>query len=172
MGSVFANLLTDYMFHRIEDITPEFLRELGVRGLIIDIDNTLMRWEEYEAPPSVREWLRAASDAGFKIVLLSNGLRSKQARVAGDLDLQVVAGWLPKPLPSGFRSAMRVLGLPPTQVASIGDIVFTDIWGANRLGIITILVEPRSSRDFLGTRIWRLLERLFRLRRAKKTDPK
>jgi len=168
MGGFFANLLADYCFRCVEEIPLSFLGELGVGGLIVDIDNTVTRWETADAPASVKQWIAKAKAIGIKVILLSNGLRGKQAQVGRDLELQVVTCWLPKPFSPGFRAALRALHLPPSRVASIGDIVFTDIWGANRLNITTILVEPRSQRDFPGTRIWRLLERTFRLRRAKK----
>jgi len=168
MAGLFTNLFPDYCLGCLEDISVQFLERLGVRGLIVDIDNTVTRWESADTPAAVREWIMAAKEAGFRVVLLSNGLRGKQARVAEELKLQVITSWLPKPFSPGFRAALRVLQLPASQVASIGDIVFTDIWGANRLGITTILVEPRSNRDFPGTRLWRLLERTFSLRRARR----
>lgn len=172
MGGLFANLFADYGFRRVEEIPLDFLRSLGTRGLIIDIDNTLTSWETPDTPPAVRQWVASVKNAGLPVVLLSNGLRGRQARVAEELQLPVITSWLPKPFPAGFRAALRALQLVPTQVVSIGDIVFTDIWGANRQGITTILVDPRSDRDFPGTLIWRLLERVFRLRRPKRKTMK
>jgi uncharacterized protein len=64
----------------------------------------------------------------------------------------------------GFRLALKRLALPPESVAMVGDIVFTDIYGANLLGIKTILVDPLSNIDFPGTKVWRLFEAVFKLR--------
>lgn len=155
----------DHKFSRVGEITPEILKELGVRGLILDLDNTLTRWEEDRVARSVPEWIEALKHAGMRLVILSNGLREKQDAVSRALDLPLVRAPLPKPFAAGFVRALDVIGLPREEVAMVGDIVVTDIWGANRLGIRTMLVEPLSPRDFPGTKVWRALEVLFNLRR-------
>ena len=157
-------LLPDYKVDRLDEITLEFLANEGISGLILDLDNTLTRWEEVEAAPGITEWINAMKAAGVKMVILSNGLHGKQQHVSAELDLPLISAILPKPFAMGFRIALKRLGLPPAKVAMVGDIVFTDIYGANLLGIKTILVEPLSSIDFPGTKVWRLLEAVFKLR--------
>jgi len=154
-----------HKFARANEITPELLNRLGVRGLILDLDNTLTRWEEDRAAPAVPEWVDTLKQAGIRLVILSNGLREKQETVSRALEVPLVRAPLPKPFAAGFVKALEVIGLPREEVAMVGDIVMTDIWGANRLGIRTMLVEPLSPRDFPGTKVWRALEVLFRLRR-------
>ncbi len=155
----------DHKFSRVSEITPDFLAREGIRGLILDLDNTLTRWEEDKVAPTVPEWIDALKQAGMRLVILSNGLREKQDTVARALDLPLVRAPMPKPFAVGFLKALEVIGLPREEVAMVGDIVMTDIWGANRLGIRTMLVEPLSTRDFPGTKVWRALEVLFNLRR-------
>ena len=163
----------DHKFSRAGEISPEFLAREGIYGLILDLDNTLTRWEEDKVAPGIPEWIGALKDAGIKMVILSNGLRAKQDTVSRALELPLVRAPLPKPFAVGFTKALEVLGLPREEVAMVGDIVMTDIWGANRLGIRTMLVDPLSPRDFPGTKVWRALEVLFRLRRpcGRKTAP-
>lgn len=161
----------DHKLARVNEITPELLSRLGVRGLILDLDNTLTRWEDAEVAPTVPEWVQSLKRSGIRLVILSNGLREKQKAVASALDLPLVRAPLPKPFAVGFLKALEVTGLPRKQVAMVGDIVVTDIWGANRLGIRTMLVEPLSPRDFPGTKVWRALEVLFNLRRPCRRNP-
>ena len=131
-----------------------------LKAVLLDLDNTLTRWEEDRAAPAVPEWVGALKQAGIRLVILSNGLRDKQETVSRALEVPLVRAPLPKPFAAGFVKALEVIGLPRKQVAMVGDI-----WGANRLGIRTMLVEPLSPRDFPGTKVWRALEVLFRLRR-------
>lgn len=161
-----SNFIADYTFERVTNIPLEFLREVGVTGVILDLDNTLTRWEEDEVPADIAQWVQSLMDAGFALVILSNGLRGKQLKVSRQLGVPLVVSLLPKPFPLGFGEALKTLGVPRENAVVIGDIVFTDIWGANRLGLKTILVEPVSPIDFTGTKIWRFFERLFNLRRS------
>lgn len=160
-----SNFIADYTFARVTDIPPDFLRKAGVTGLILDLDNTLTRWEQDEAPADIAQWVQLMKDSGFALVILSNGLREKQAKVSRQLAVPLVATRLPKPFALGFREALKALGVPLENAAVVGDIVFTDIWGANRLGLKTVLVEPLSPIDFTGTKVWRFFEWLFKLRR-------
>jgi HAD superfamily phosphatase (TIGR01668 family) len=154
----------DFHFPRADGITPEFLAREGILGLILDLDNTLTRWEEVEAASGILDWVKAMKAAGIKLVILSNGLHGKQEHVSLELELLLISAPLPKPFAMGFRRALKALGLPPDKAAMVGDIVFTDILGANILGITTILVDPLSSIDFPGTKAWRLFEAIFKLR--------
>lgn len=157
-------LLPDFKFDLPQEITVEFLRQEGISGLILDLDNTLTRWEEVEAAPGIAEWVGTMKAANVKMVILSNGLHGKRLHVSAELELPLISARLPKPFAVGFRLALKRLELPPENVAMVGDIVFTDILGANLLGINTILVDPLSSIDFPGTKVWRLLEAVFKLR--------
>nr|MDQ3023125.1 YqeG family HAD IIIA-type phosphatase [bacterium] len=133
-------LRPDFCFSRIEDITPQWLAQLGVRGILLDIDNTLTRWELLEVPPAAREWLAGMTAAGLDIRLLSNGLAHKRRSVAQQTGIAEVGGPLFKPLAGFYRRGLGQLALSPAEVLMVGDSVFTDIAGANRCGIWTALV--------------------------------
>lgn len=154
----------DFCFNKPEQITPAWLAELGVHGLLIDIDNTITRWELLHVPPSDLEWLESLEAAGLAVRLLSNGLPRKVASVVAQTGIQHVSGRPMKPLPFTFNRGLSELGLPPDKVAIIGDSIFTDIFMPNRLGIWTCLVEPRSEIDFLGSKLYRMGERILKLR--------
>lgn len=166
--AIFSNFFPDFCVKQVQDISLEFLRSQMIEALILDLDNTLTGWGESSVAASVQQWVEKMRQGGIKMVILSNGFQRKQIKVSAKLNIPLVRAWLPKPFPAGFRKSLRAVGSPPEKTAVVGDIVFTDIWGASRLGIKTILVEPISKRDFLGTFFWRVLERIFSLRRPKK----
>ncbi len=156
----------DFAYRSVTEIEPRWLRSLGVEGLLIDIDNTLTRWESAHIPPEVKEWLESLRREGLAIYFLSNGRGPKRRRVEEQTGMRCITGGI-KPLPSFFRAGLRKLNLPPQKVAMIGDMVFTDIWMANLLGMTTILVDPVSRIDFPVSKLFRLLERVFHWRQPK-----
>lgn len=141
------------------DVDLGELRTAGITDILIDIDNTIVRWGEYEIPPAVSEWLARARELGFGVCLLSNNLAPRVAHFSSLLGLPAVCGWV-KPWPWGYKRAMGLLGVSPGHAVMIGDQMFTDVAGARRLGIMTILVDPLSERESAYTRFKRRLERL------------
>ena len=130
--------------------------------MVLDLDNTLVMWHALEVSTEVRQWVRDLHDAGIKMCLLSNTHKPKRVRVvAEDLGIHFVPGGA-KPRRRGFRRAVEAMGLQIEETAMVGDQLFTDIWGGNRTGLRTILVEPIAAREFWGTKIvQRPLERLY-----------
>ncbi len=165
-GTKSSGPLADYCFERVTDIRPEWLGEIGIGGLLLDVDNAVTRWERETVEPAELAWLREIRQAGLRCRLLSNGLSQKRARVERQTGIPQVGGFVVKPLLAAFRRGLRELELKARQVMMIGDIVITDIWPANRAGIWTCLVDPLSPIDFPGTKVWRLMERQFQWRRT------
>jgi HAD superfamily phosphatase (TIGR01668 family) len=144
------------------EVTPEFLEGRGIRALILDLDNTLVAWHGQEVAPEIAAWVRQLQAAGVALCIVSNTHRPRRlSELATLLGVQ----WVPsggKPRRRGFRRAMAAMGVTEGQTAVIGDQVLTDIWGGNRCGLLTILVEPLSPVEFWGTRvISRRIERFF-----------
>lgn len=132
----------------------------GIRGLIFDVDNTLTGWRGKELDPETLEWFAKLAEIGFKVCLVSNSSQQERVMAFGHL-LKVCA--IPracKPMGRAFREALKNLKTGPARTAVIGDQIFTDILGGNRLGLYTILVAPLSKEEFIGTKCVRLLERL------------
>jgi len=154
----------DYCFRRILDIKPEWLAERGIKGLLLDIDNTITRWEHHHVPPEEMGWLAQICAAGITCRLLSNGLRRKKVAVAEQTGLEHVSGMFVKPFTQAFRQGLEDLALDPAEVMMIGDSVITDIYAANHVGIWTALVDPLSPVDFIGSKFYRLVEKLLCLR--------
>lgn len=136
----------------VTEIEPQELVELGIRAIILDLDNTVVPWQEEEMTGEVRRWLQAIKQCGMGICLLSNSLKQKRSqRIAQRFGLHTV-GWARKPSRFGFQRALELLGTTPKETAVIGDQMFTDIFGGNRMGMYTIMVRPLHSREFLYTR--------------------
>ncbi len=99
----------------------------------------------------------------MKVCIVSNTHKpSRLKRVAGELGVECVARAL-KPRSRGFDLAMSMMGSLPEKSVVIGDQLLTDVWGGNRAGMYTILVTPMHPREFVGTKISRLVE-MFLLR--------
>jgi uncharacterized protein len=161
-----TGLRPDFCFSRAIDIQPGWLKSRGINGLLLDIDNTITRWERQVVPPEELSWLIEIQAAGIACRLLSNGLARKKALVAKQTGIPHVSGYYIKPLRRSFRQGLKDLGLPANQVLMVGDSVVTDIIAANLAGLWTALVEPLSPVDFMGSKLYRLIEHLLRLRQA------
>lgn len=139
------------------DIDYEALYQKGIRGLIFDIDNTLV---PHDAPPDSRSaaLMKGLLERGFQVMTVSNNHEPRVRSLAEKLGIAYIcdAG---KPSPRGYLEACRRMGITPRQTACIGDQLFTDVLGANRAGIYSILVVPVDrGTDILRIRIKRRLE--------------
>jgi len=151
-------LRPDMLADAIWEIDLAELRQRGIEGVILDLDNTIVDWNRSEVREEVRRWAGRARQAGLRLCIASNA--RGRARVAAIAE-EIGATWLApagKPSRRGLRRAMAMLGTIPDATAVVGDQVFTDVMGGNRLGLFTILVRPLSGRDFAGTRIMRIFE--------------
>ena len=154
----------DYTLDSITQITAGWLSHLEVRGLLLDIDNTITRWEEEHVPEAELLWLQQIGECGMKIRFISNGLHRKVRRVEKQTGLSHIRGRPLKPFPTSFRRGLKEMQLQPSQVLMVGDSAVTDIAIANHIGIWTALVEPMSTVQFPGSKFWHVLERIFSLR--------
>ncbi len=145
----------------IYEIDLEALLDQGFRGIITDLDNTLVGAREPEATPQLLEWLKILDKHGFRVVIVSNNRQPRVERFAKPLGMPFVYK-AKKPLRTSFKKALQLLDLPPQQVVVIGDQMMTDVFGGNRMGLFTILVQPIAPQDEgFGTRINRTLERFL-----------
>jgi len=151
-------------------LDPDALVREGIRGLIVDLDNTVIAWNAPAPTEAVRDWMRRVRAAGLRACIVSNNFTGRAQAVADALGVPVVPA-AAKPAPWAFRRATAIMGIPPAQTALIGDQLFTDILGGNLLGMRTILVEPLSSEEFPTTRLVRRIERLVRARVVRRVPP-
>jgi len=142
----------------VTDVAVDWLRARGVRGLLIDADDTLVVRDAGPLGTEVRAWLAAVQAAGIGVALLSNGTPKRIAELAADLGVPAFA-LAGKPFGFAFRRGLRALGTEPAHTAMVGDQLFTDVLGANCAGLISILVTPLSPGRHAHTRAARRLER-------------
>lgn len=143
----------------IYDIDLLDLKRQGIESLIVDFDNTLVERGSRETPNKLHSWLEELDKAGFRICIVSNNWKNKIGTMARRLGIPLVAQ-AGKPRGKAFKQGMKVLGTTHSQTAVVGDQLFTDVLGGNRLGLMTILVVPIGTQEMLHTRILRHLERL------------
>ena len=135
---------------RVEEITIEMLQKNKIKALILDIDNTLIDYEE-NMEESVKQWAKDLKGQGTKLIILSNtNKKTKVEKVAKTLEIPYIY-FAKKPLKSGFKKAKEQLKETEEHIAVVGDQIFTDIIGGNRCKMFTILVEPIKEKDFWYT---------------------
>lgn len=135
------------------------LASLGIRGVIFDLDNTLVEWKQDILNPEIIDLISRFKDRGFKLCILSNALECRVEAVAKALDIPYVSRAV-KPRKFPFKKALELLGTAPEETAVVGDQLFTDILGGNRMELYTIWTPPLSDTEFLSTKAVRKLERL------------
>jgi uncharacterized protein len=135
--------------HTVTDIAQldvALLYKNGIRGLLMDLDNTLMPWNSQVIDTHVLDWLNEARQTPMALCLVTNAHHKRASESIEGLGLPFVA-LARKPLLRGFRRAMHLLGTSPGETAMIGDQVFTDVLGANMLGLYSILIELQEPRE-------------------------
>ena len=149
----------DYYFDTVYEVTPELLAERGVKGLILDIDNTLVPYEIPEPTEENVAWLKGMWDAGIKTAFVSNNHRERVELYNKNLGCPAFfdSG---KPLKKACKRALEAMSLCASEVAIIGDQVFTDVVaGRNSHLCCAILVKPIKDKTSLFFRFKRFLEK-------------
>lgn len=169
MPSLRQLLTPDLIVAHVRDVTPEMLAGRSVRAVISDLDNTLVAWRSEEVAGEIAAWLLTLREAGIGVCIASNTRHvSRLTRLADALGILHVPGNASKPGTRGLKTALGLLGTNSEETAMVGDQLFTDVLAGNRLGLTTILVNPLTPREFIGTRVVsRTAERLV-LRGARK----
>ena len=145
-------LTPDCVFDTIFDITPAFLLSRGIRGALIDIDGTVSSHRVRLPSPALCEYIKGLQAAGIQVLFLSNNKRERVGVFSEQADVRWVSR-ATKPLARGFRKGAAVLGLPMHEIAVIGDQIFTDVLGGNRLGALTCQVQSLDRGEFwIGVR--------------------
>ncbi len=150
----------DAFASRLVEISLDQLASEGVRGIIVDLDNTLVGYNESVLAPDVVAWIVAARDRGFRIALVSNNFAERVAAIGAHLEVPTVPSAL-KPLPRGFLRALTLIGTRKHETVVVGDQLFTDVLGAKFAGLRAILTEPLTEQGFITTRVMRVIERFL-----------
>ena len=146
--------------NNVKEITIELLKSNNIKGLLLDVDNTLIDFN-HKILEGVSNWCEDLKREGIKLCILSNTNKiEKVKRVAKELDLQYI-NFAKKPSKSGFKRAMKLLNLDAKNMAIAGDQIMTDVLGGNRMKMYTILTKPLDKKDIFITRVKRPLENMI-----------
>ena len=155
------NLIPDYIFDKFDDASVEFLLKLGIKGVILDIDNTLEPYENDLPGEHVLLWLNSLYDAGIKTAIVSNNNKERVDLFNREISMPAYHK-ASKPFRKNIIKAMNSIGTQKYETVFIGDQILTDVWGAHNAGIKAILVSPIKDKTDLFTRFKRLVEVPFR----------
>ncbi|MFA5927743.1 MAG: YqeG family HAD IIIA-type phosphatase [Candidatus Margulisiibacteriota bacterium] len=162
----FVHLLGDIItpdeyLDSIYSIDFDSLSKKGIKGLFVDMDNTLVGRYEVEPSLKCRSWIEAAKRAGFKLCISSNSFYpNRVAHVAKSLQLPAFFMAF-KPFPWALNIAsQKIMKLPKKEIAVIGDQLFTDIISGNLAEMYTILVDPMEMERFSPKKIMRVVEQV------------
>lgn len=146
------------LYPDVQALPLEELYAQGVRALLIDLDGTLLPWNGMQLPRTIVSWAQRVRDAGIQGIIVSNNHPERVLPIARSLGFEALcdAG---KPLPRAFRRAAHDLGVPLHACGVLGDQMMTDMLGGVYLGMRGYLVNPLPGREYVGTRINRVLER-------------
>ena len=149
------SLVPAYTFREIINVTPDFLEQLGIKLLLLDLDNTLAAYDEHMLADSISLWITKVQSKGIEPYIISNSKRKKRVdSFSESIGVKYIknAG---KPSPKGLQNAMAMAGFGPCETAFAGDQIFTDTLAANRAGVVSIVVRPRRfTNPFLALRFY------------------
>ncbi|MCX7747482.1 MAG: YqeG family HAD IIIA-type phosphatase [Clostridia bacterium] len=148
----------DIIVEKTWDIDLGLLKKSGVKGLILDIDNTLVAPHIKESNQEVFEWIQKVKSEGFKVCIVSNASRKRVLRFNEKLNVFAIHRAY-KPGSKAFLKAASIMGINPNESAVIGDQIFTDIIGGNKLNMFTVLVNPIHKSEPLFVKFKRIVER-------------
>lgn len=136
-----------FSFNEVKDINLEIVKKLkkeyGIGGIILDVDETL-RKDMMTIPDCNKQWVEFMKKE-FKVIILSNGVDKNIREYANRSGIEYIS-FAKKPLRKGFFSACDVMGLEPENVLVIGNDIICDIYGGNRSGMLTALINDVNSK--------------------------
>jgi uncharacterized protein len=155
---VLKNFLPDEHVKSILDIKPEDLKQRGIKGIITDLDNTLVEWDRPNATPELIKWFEQIKKHNILVTIVSNNNEIRVKEFAEPLQIPFIFQ-ARKPLVRAFNKALSQMGVKKEEAVVIGDQLLTDVLGGNRSGFHTILVVPVAQTDGFITKFNRFAER-------------
>ncbi|MEX1377033.1 MAG: YqeG family HAD IIIA-type phosphatase [Eubacteriales bacterium] len=155
-------------FKKIFDITPKYFKDQNIKGMLVDMDNTLLPWHEDKLSSDAVTWLKTIENSGIKICIITNSRLQRTSTVIKDTNYDFIHTAF-KPLPFSFVKGRKKLGVEKNEMCIVGDQMMTDALGAKIYGCRWIVVDPISPKEQKGTSINRFLERLIFRRDVRET---
>ncbi len=151
-------LIPEYYFKTFDEADVDFLLGIGVRGVVMDVDNTLEPYENPLPGENVLRWLESLHKNGIMTAIVSNNDAERINLFNKDLNMPAYFK-AKKPFKKNILKAMKDMGTDAENTIFIGDQVFTDVWAAHNAGIRAILVPPIKDKTDVLTKFKRVLEK-------------
>ena len=135
------SLLPKLIFHKLTDVTPDFLRRRGIELLMLDFDNTMLPYTSRIPTEELLSWIDEMKRGGIKLCVVSNSKKDKAAGFCREHELACITH-SKKPTGRGINQCLTRFAVQPDRAALVGDQIFTDVLGANCAGATSILVKP------------------------------
>ena len=148
----------EYYFETFDKASADFLSEIGVKGIVLDVDNTLEPYENPTPGEHVVAWLESLKAKGISAAIVSNNGGERINLFNKELGLPAYYK-AKKPFKKNVLNAMADMGTDKSNTILMGDQVFTDVWAAHNTGIRAILLPPIKDKTDVFTRFKRLLEK-------------
>jgi HAD superfamily phosphatase (TIGR01668 family) len=146
------------MYNSVQDINFDDLNRYNIKGIVLDIDNTLIDYKE-TLSDAVKNWVYEAKKRGYKLCILTNTSKEKKAqKVSNILGLEYIK-LAKKPTRGGYRKAIKLLGFKAEEIAMVGDQLLTDVLGANIMKMVSIYVNPINQKEVWYTKFKRPIEK-------------
>jgi HAD superfamily phosphatase (TIGR01668 family) len=139
-------------------IDYEKLYREGYRGILFDIDNTLVE-HGADATPRAKELFERLEKIGFQTCLISNNSEARVSRFNKEIGTNYIFK-ANKPFKKNYIKAVKIMGTRIDNTVFVGDQLFTDVFGANNIGMMTYLVNPIHPKEEIQIILKRKLERI------------
>lgn len=158
MGLIKKLFMPNDYVKSVFQIDIEKLAEAGFKGIITDLDNTLVGWDVKSPTIEIQQWFKRANELGITITIVSNNNEDRVSSFSKDLDVDFIFK-ARKPMGKAFNKAIKHMNINPEETIVIGDQMLTDVFGGNRNGLYTIMVVPVKRTDGFITKFNRIIER-------------
>ena len=158
MGLIKTYFMPNDYVQSVFQMDIEKLANSGFKGIITDLDNTLVGWDVKTPTKEIQEWFKKANDLGLTITIVSNNNEKRVSVFSKDLDVDFIFK-ARKPMGRAFKKAIQHMNIKPEETIVIGDQMLTDVLGGNNNGLYTIMVVPVKKTDGFLTRLNRIIER-------------
>lgn len=159
LRQIVRNLYPTYIYDKVENIPYSLIEELGIKMIILDMDNTLID-NKHTYSKDLKKWAKNMKSNGVKLYILSNSPFGKVVqKIAKELGMKYLYN-ANKPSTKGFKKIEADTKVNKENILMVGDQLFTDVWGGNRYGIKTILVKPIKTSETIITKVKRPFEKI------------
>lgn len=159
----------NFMVDTVYDVDMEFLRKNNIKGIIYDVDNTLVGFKIKVPDDKLMKHLFSLKEQGIKLFIISNNNKERVEKFNQKLQLSYISRGM-KPLKFAFKKAAKLMDLKPQEIMVVGDQIFTDVWGGNRSSMVSVMVSPIDLKETILFKVKRKMEKPFIARYKKENS--